>query len=156
MLIAREKGFFAKTYEISLGERIVCILQPSSWKEAAVVEIEGKSFRFKREGAVSGSFLLLDVENVVAHAQKPSAFKERFEITHFSDHYALRKPSIWKSKFDLEKNGSAIGSISPSGFFRREILIDLPEEMPLILKVFIFWLALIIWKRQQHAGAAGG
>jgi hypothetical protein len=154
MLIAREKGFFAKTYEISLDDRNVCILRPSSWKEAAIVEIEGKSYRFKREGAVSGSFLLLEVENVVAHARKPSAFKERFEITHFSDHYELRKPSIWKSGFNLEKNGSAIGSISPSGFFHREIFIDLPEEKTLIFKVFIFWLALIIWKRQQHSVAA--
>lgn len=151
MLIAREKGFFARTYEILEDDIVAAILDMSSWKEAADVEIEGKTYRFQREGAVSGSFLLLDVENVVAHAEKPSAFKDRFQITHFSTHYELRKISVWKSKFELESKGRVIGSINPVGFFRKTIEIDLPEEMPLIFRTFIFWLALIILKRQQAA-----
>lgn len=154
MLTAREKGFFAKTYEILLGDRIVAVLSASSWKEAAEVEVEGKHYRLKREGAISGSFLLLDVEKVVAHARKPKVFKETFEITHFSDHFELRKPSIWRSRFDLEQNGSAIGSIYSKGFFRREVRIDLPEAMPLILKVFVFWLALVIWNRERNVAVA--
>ena len=131
-------------------------MKASSWKEAAKIEIEGKAYRFEREGAVSGSFLLLDVQNVVAHAEKPSAFKDRFEITHFSSHYELKKTSIWKSRFELKSNGQMVGSISPKGFFRRTIEIDLPEEMPLIFRTFIFWLALIILKRQQTAVIASG
>lgn len=154
MLIARGKGLFSRTYEVLDGDSVVASLNVSSWKEKATVEAEGKSYRFEREGAVSGSFLLLDVEKVVAYAKKPSALKDRFEITYFSALYALRKPSIWKSGLELEEHGRVVGAITPVGYFQRKIEIDLPTEMPLVVKVFIFWLALIIWNRQQAAVVA--
>lgn len=156
MLTAYARGFFQKTYEIRDDGNAAANLEASSWKEKAEVELDGKTYRFKREGAFSGPFLLLDVENVIAYAEKPSAFKERFEIFHYGKTYELRKRSIWKGTFNLEENGKVIGIVRPSGFLRRKALIDLPEELPLVLQIFIFWLALIIWKREQAAVAASG
>lgn len=158
MLIAQAKGFLGSTYELLERETVVGRLKVSGWRERAELEITqdgfSSSYRFQREGSISGAFLLLEAERVIAFAEKPSAFRDIFEVTYSGEHLVLKRPSFWKQKFDLESNGRVVGSITPKGFLRRRITIDLPDEYPIIFKVFVFWLALIVWRRQQAAAAA--
>jgi hypothetical protein len=44
-----------------------------------------------------------------------------------------------------------IGSIAPKGTFTREAAADLPHNLPLPLRMFIVWLSVISWKRQQNS-----
>jgi hypothetical protein len=45
---------------------------------------------------------------------------------------------------------------SGKDFFKREWTVDMPEELPLEVSVFIVWLVVILWKRAESAAAAGG
>ncbi len=160
MLTAQAKGFLGSAYELADDEsKVAARLKTSSWRERATVEITENgytsSYRFQRQGSVSGAFLLLEGERVVAFAEKPSAFRDRFEISFSGDNFNLRKPSFWKQEFVLERDGIVIGSLVPKGILRRRILVDLPEGFPLIFRIFVFWLALIVWKRHQNAAVAG-
>jgi hypothetical protein len=56
--------------------------------------------------------------------------------------------------FDLFDGEKQIGSIYPLGIFTRRSNIDLPDDWPLAIRVFLFWLAFIIWKRQHQAAAS--
>lgn len=48
-----------------------------------------------------------------------------------------------------------IGSTQIRGLFSRRIQVDLPRELALAKRVFIVWLAVILWKRDADAAAAG-
>jgi hypothetical protein len=69
----------------------------------------------------------------------------------------LRAKSALRRAFILLEGSREIGAISPEGIFSRRAAVDLPEEMPLPVKIFITWLAVILWKRASGgAGAVGG
>ena len=158
MLIAHTVGFFAATLKIYQGKEEVARIKTSGWRERADLEINENGYRkffsLKRDGVFSGSFLLLEMERVICSAIKPSAFSNRFEISLDGRSYEFRRPSIWSQRFVLISNGVEVGSVVPRGFFRRRFEIDLPEALPLAVKAFVFWLSLVIFKREQSAAAS--
>jgi len=171
MLRAIPKGWFSNDYEIYQGETQVAFLDPSAWRERAELEIEGRRYFLEREGWV-GEFRLLDeVKHPLVTATKPSAFKSRFEVTWGERRYVLEKASFWRSGFAVREiipgetpSGDTpsreelrtVGSIEREGVFTRRAAIDLPEDWPLPVQVFVFWLVVVIWTREQAAAAAGG
>lgn len=48
-----------------------------------------------------------------------------------------------------------IGRVSPQGILSRRAEVDLPDAWPLPLKIFIVWLAVLLWKRDSDSSAAG-
>lgn len=74
---------------------------------------------------------------------------------HGANQYELKHESTWSSAFVLSRNGiGRVGSIKRKGFIKRERTVELPEELPLEVRVFIIWLVVILWKRAESA--AGG
>lgn len=68
-------------------------------KEAGELTIEDVGHRMRREGLVSGAFVLEREGSELARADKPSAFFNRFEIGHRGQSYELKKDSIWRRRF---------------------------------------------------------
>jgi hypothetical protein len=94
---------------------------------------------------------------VVALAEQPSTWKNRFVIEQGGHRYELEKESVWKSAFVIRREGGGlVGSIRREGVFKREWVAELPEELPLETKVFIVWLVILLGKRAASAAAAGG
>ena len=90
-------------------------------------------------------------------AQKPSIWRNRFVFEHAGNQYELKKESTWGSAFVLWRDGvGSAGSVRSKGFFKREWIAELPEELPLEVRVFIVWLMAILWKRAASAAAADG
>jgi hypothetical protein len=52
------------------------------------------------------------------------------------------------------EGGKQIGSVYPEHALTRKAVIDFPEEIPLVVRVFMFWLVVILWKRASDAAAA--
>ncbi len=103
-----------------------------------------------------GSSSRTGLTEVVARASKPSVFQNRFEVQLPDRRLVLRKPSAWSwnRRFALFDGEKQIGSIDPVGLFTRRTMIDLPDNWSLPIRVFLFWLAVIIWKRQSAAAAS--
>jgi hypothetical protein len=57
----------------------------------------------------------------------------------------LRATSAFTRELILLDGSSQIGSISPEGLVGRRAIVDLPDEMPLPVRIFITWLALRLW-----------
>ena len=129
----------------------IAFLDIATFKEAADLIIEGETYRFEREKMLKGAFLLKMGDEVFIKAEKPSAFRNQFELTIHGDAYLLKRVSVWKREYVLEKDGEIIGNIRPTGAFSRKSEIDLPENWPVVVQIFIFWLVLIIWNREAAA-----
>lgn len=64
-------------------------------------------------------------------------------IDHAEKQYSLRGSG--NSSTLLGSLGEKIGSLFRNRDPELGTKIDLPEELPLVVKVFIFWLALKLW-----------
>ncbi len=138
------------------GPQAVGNIDISCWREKALLTVQGVDYRVYREGLMSGDFILASGESVLARAKKPSALRRTFIIEHGGRHYTLRAKSAFQRAFELLDGDRVVGSVSPRGIFTRRAAVDLPEDMPLFVKVFIIWLAVILWKRESDAAVTAG
>ena len=133
--------------------KLVGEVDVSLFRDKARVELQEGSYTLRREGLWSGDFLLEKDDRVIAHATKTGVFSCSFDVEFPNRTLTLRKLSILNRRFGLFDGEKQIGSVYPTGIFTRRSNIDLPANWPLIDRVFVFWLAFIIWKRQNSAAA---
>ena len=138
------------------GAQPVADIDVSRWRERGLLTVQGLTYEVYREGQMSGAFILKSAGSVLARAKKPSAFRRSFIIEHAGRQYTLRATSAFRRQFLLLEGSREIGSLSPEGLFTRRARVDLPQELSLPVKVFIIWLAVILWKRQTDSGATAG
>ncbi len=155
MLHAAPAAWYSSTFRLSDGEREVGSLKLAKLRERATFSVEDVPFEFYREGMV-GDFVLDFQEAVLVRADKPSALSERFILELDDQTFVLEKDSAFKRAFVLRAGdtGDRIGHITPVRWFGRATKIDLPESLPLPVRVFCFWLVLLMWNRA--AAAASG
>jgi hypothetical protein len=155
MLEIAPRNIFSNTYELRTPAHELVALRASSWRERAEFDLQGSRYRLYRQSRLKGPFLCERDGRVIANAVKPSAFRERFEIELDGVSYMLRKLSAFSRRFYLFSGEQQIGEIAPMSAFSRRARIDMPADIPLAVQLFMFWLALLMWKRQAAAAAAG-
>lgn len=154
MLTAVPKRWFSWDFTVWDGDRSVASIDTSCWREQGILTVDGVDHRVHRERILSGDFILETAGVVVARAQKPSAFRRAFAIEHHGRRYGLRATSMFGGRMALLEGDRSVGSVSPQGIVTRRLDVDLPPDLPLAVKVFVIWLAVILWKRDSDAGAA--
>jgi len=96
---------------------------------------------------------------------KTNEWKDRFVFEHGGNRYELRTKSRmlrkelgWKRACVIIPEGvGSVGSIRAKGsWFSRECTVDLPEELPLEVKVFLVWVAVILRRREAAELATAG
>jgi hypothetical protein len=131
--------------------RPVADMTMSWWREKGALTIDGSTYRLYREAPMSGAFLLEQAGSVLARAEKPSIFRREFVVRHAGREYTLRPRSIWGRAFVLLAGPRQVGSIAPKSTFTRHADADLPPDLPLPVRMFIVWLTMISWRRQQSS-----
>lgn len=154
MLEAIPKNLFSSNFRLEQQNRLVGEVDTSIWRDKAELELEEGSYQLFREGLMSGDFVLERAGKIIARASKPSVFENRFEVDLPGHHLVMRKLSFLSRHFGLFEGDKQIGKIYPLGIFTRHSRIDLPGEWPLSSRVFVFWLAFVVWKRQNAAAAS--
>lgn len=153
MLKAVPKRWFSSVYKILENGATVAIINPSLLREAAELTLQGSTYSVYREGLMSGAFILANGGSIVARAVKPSALYRTFQVEHGGKQYTLEAETVWSKKFVLSEGGLRVGSVYPERALTRKAVVDLPEEIPLAGKVFMFWLVMILWNRSDSAAA---
>jgi hypothetical protein len=115
------------------------------------LELEDGTYQLYREQWMSGDFLLELDGKVVARAVKPSAFRNRFEIETGDRRLIMEKPSSINRRLIVLDGGREVGSIYPLGVFTRSTHVDLPDDWPVSIRAFLFWLVFNVWKRANSA-----
>ena len=151
MIEAVPTGLFRSDFELHKHRRPVAKLDVSMWREKAEVEIEGERYTFRREGTFSGPFLLERGGEQLARAVKPSAFRREFEILVRGRTFTLRKMSPWRREFGLYVHEQRVGGVTPCAWYTRRSVLRLPDDWSAAMQAFVFWLALIIWRRDESS-----
>ena len=154
MLRAVPKGWFSWDFTIFDGERAIGTIDLAWVREAGELSLDGATYRVYREGLLGGAFILEKDGQVLARADKPSALTRSFTVEYNGTRYTLEAESALRQKFVLSRAGREIGAVRPEHAFTYRAIIDLPEDMALPVKVFVTWLAVILWKRDAEASAS--
>jgi len=148
---------FSWTFSVTDGaEPVAQAVDLSWWSDKGQLKIQGVTYTARREGIMSGAFVLESAAGVVARATKPSAFRRSLIVEHAGHQYTLRATSAFRREFVLLDGSTRIGSLSPEGIFTRRAAVDLPPTLSLTVRVFITWLTAMLWKHDEAAGAAAG
>lgn len=154
MLEAIPTDIFSTNFRLQQQNELLGEVDTSILREKARVELEEGTYQLYRERPFSGDFVLEHNGKIVASATKPSVLQNRFEVELPDRRLVLRKLSMWSRRFGLFDGEKQIGSIYPVGIFTRRSNIDLPGDWPLAIRVFLFWLAFVIWRRRNQAAAS--
>lgn len=141
---------FSRTFSVMDGsEPVAHAVDLSWWSDKGALTVKGVTYTARREGVMSGAWVLESVAGAVARATKPSALRRSLIVEHAGRHYTLRAASVLGREFVLFDGATRIGSLSREGIFTRRAAVDLPSTMPIVLRVFVIWLTVRLWKHER-------
>ena len=156
LLRAHPTRFFSWNYQVwdesDLASRLE--LELGAFREGGRVLVDGEEFIVRKEGVLGSHFILETDTGVLAEAVKPSAIRREFRIRMADRTFTLKAAGALSRKYVLIDGSRELGTISPSGFFGRTATVDLPEDMPMPLRLFLLFLVLLSWKRAAAAAAS--
>lgn len=153
MLTATPTSFFKWNYAVTEHDKHVADLTVNWVGESGTMRIGGKSFDLNRQATLLGAFVAEYAGEIIAEAEKPSVFRRRFLMQCMDGEFEVKALSPFTRRFGVYKYGDRIGQIGPRHMFTRKSTIDLPKDMPLEIQLFAFWLAVLMWRRQQNTAA---
>jgi hypothetical protein len=124
----------------------------SSWRRKGSIECGGFEYLVSRQGP-GGAFLLEKSGVLTARAEKPRPLFRSFDIEFEGRTFTLKARFTLRRDFVLTENGAEIGTLAPEGAFVRRAAVDLPEALPPVLRLFVVWLTLFLWKREAEASS---
>jgi hypothetical protein len=147
MLRAVPTSFFTWDFSI-LGDDVEVAVLTTGWMgERGSLRVERAEYELYRQGWLSGAFVLEGEGIVVARADKLSPFTRTFDVAHDDRRLSLVAQSPLTRAFDVYDARRAIGSIYPDHCLTSQATIDLPDDMTLPVKGFLFWLVVLMWRR---------
>jgi hypothetical protein len=108
--------------------------------------LKGEAYTVRRAGVLAPVYELLhDNQPLVSARQAP--FVNRYTVTRGGRVWTLKAEELLAKRFGLFDGDVRVGGITPSSRFNytSDITIDLPDEMPLEVQVFLVWLLLWKW-----------
>ena len=85
---------------------------------------------------------------------EPSLLRRRFVFRFSRRTLTLQARSSWGRTIDVLEGERVIGTVSPNGAWTRRGRAALPETLPAAVQVFLVWLSLLLWKRDEDSAAA--
>lgn len=152
-LVARPRRWYSSEYRILDGEVEIASLRLKLLRDTGIFQVEGKEYQIDVEGFLRGRFELKEGPMILAKAEKT---RRKFEIRTGGQRMTLEANGLLGRSWDLHVMTGPIGSIRSLGWLKNAAEANLPEELPLPLRVFLFYLVLITWRRQAAGAAAAG
>jgi hypothetical protein len=152
---AKPKNLFSFDFEVSEKGRLLCLLDHSYWRECASFSLAGRTHTLGRERGW-GAFWVREGGargEVLCRATKVSVFRRRFSLRIDREEFVLEPRSLFGYGYVLRSRGQVVGSIQRVRFLSREMAVDLPEELPVAIRVFLLWLVLLMKRRARRSSS---
>lgn len=153
MLRAAPVSWFSWNFHVFEHDKQLAHIDMAWIREAGTLVLEGASYKVNREGFFGGAFILEKDGHVLARATKPSVWRRMFEIEFGTKRYVLKTKSSFGRSFVLLDGEMTIGAMRPEHAFTRRSAVDFPDDLPLPARIFMIWLAILLWKREAEASA---
>jgi hypothetical protein len=154
MLTANPRSWLSWDFTLAKDGNSLADIDLSSWREKGNLVVGNTAYRVYREGICSGAFVLESNGAVVARAYKPSAWTRRLVIEVGGVQFELKPQSAFTRSFRLLKGEKTIGTLSAASMWNRQMHVELPEDIPLLTRAFVVWLAVLLWRRDAAAAGA--
>lgn len=156
MMNAIPQNWFSWNYQVLEQGSPVADLDLAWVREAGIFKLQGRAYKIYREKFLSRTFVLEEDGAILARASRPNIFLRSFTVDYQGIQLIVKARSFFGRTFVLERGSQVFGSIYPEHWFTRKALVELPDTLPLAVRIFMVWLVLIFWRRQwrQEAGIA--
>lgn len=147
---ARRKAWYSSDYVLTEGTREIADVRQFVIRRTAVAAIDGQEYHMGSEGLVRGLFFISGTGDRIATAARPNILRHRYALSHDGHDYELRMTSLFRGSFGLFEKEKEIGTIAREGLFSGTTIIKLPDDLPLSIVVFLFWLVLLSRHRRSR------
>jgi hypothetical protein len=151
MLRSTRRGFFRHSYDISEDGQPTAALTGIR-REGHIFDVDGHSYRVTRDG--SKAFTLSGPNGDEARAERVRG--RTWTISSLVVPLELVRTSVWKDTWELRRFGEPVGTLAKDGAFKRTSTADLPNELPLPLRLFVLCVVETLWERARQSEGAGG
>jgi hypothetical protein len=151
MLQSTRRGFFRHSYEISEDGRPTVTLTGTR-REGCSFELDDEPYRVTRDGRKA--FVLTGPWGEAARAERVGS--RTWTVSSLHVPLELVRTSIWKETWEVRRFGEPVGTLSKDGAFKNTSTADLPDDLPLFLRLFVVCVVEALWERSRQAAAAGG
>lgn len=159
MLTATSVSLFSWDYDIRRGEEPVTRLEVASTRDSGGFNLAGEPFVVSRDGFAGwfGSFQLTLGETPIATVERPSLFRRRYLIrTHSAaaaEPLAIAAAGWFTRAYRVSSGSNQLGTIRLAGWTYQTIHAEIDTQVPLPLQLFILWLVIINWRRDQQSSS---
>lgn len=154
MLKATAQGWLGTRWLISAPDgQPATTLDLASIRAGATWSLAGRQYRLFRERGGQRALVLEADGQRLATATRTSLWRRTFAVRAAGDEWTLALASVWKGRWELSTPAGALGSIQPAGVWRRSALIDLPDALPIELRIFLAAIVLLFVRDDDTVGS---
>ena len=99
-------------------------------------------------------FTLFDEDAAILQVKQPRVLRHKLEFQYDGGDFEIRDKAWYSSTVLVESRGSRVGNVRRRGVFSTGATVDLPDSLPLAVRVFIGWIAMVRWDAAAAAVAA--
>lgn len=151
MLELKPKSIFSNSFQFPARNGSTIEIAVSQWRDRANFKLDGVNYSLYREGEFRGDFILRRGTVEYARAKKRGLLRDTFDMDLAGKPFTLKKKSIVGRHFFILDGERQVGAIFRKGMWSRRTYVDLPRDWPLAIQLYVFWLALVIWIREEAA-----
>lgn len=155
ILEAEPTGWLSRNAVIRSNGKELTELKITPWKSWGSFTLDGEEFTIEPSGFWLINAHLRKGSTIIARAEKPSMWRRAFKITSADASMTLESLSWRGREYALLIGQQEVGRVSREGMTGRKIRLEFPDEVPVVLQVFLTYLVLCQAKRESDAAAAG-
>lgn len=156
MLYLRRERWFSNDYVVEEDGTIVANLSRSAWRNRGEITVAGRRLQVKRRGAFRDTFALYDGNEALLEIVQPAALRSKLVFAYEGRSFDVGNRAWYSSTQIVEAGGQIVGCVRSRGLFSGGAVADLPDDLPLAVRVFIAWIALVRWDDEVATAVALG
>jgi hypothetical protein len=116
--------------------------------------LDGQEYMAKATSVLGVSFSLYRADEVIIVEKTTSLLANAQQIEHDGRTWLMKPARYFGKTFDVQSGGTYLGAIVPASYFfpLSDITIDLPDNVPTLVQVFMVWLAVRSWTTDTGGG----
>jgi hypothetical protein len=117
--------------------------------------VDGQEYMTKATSLLGVSFSLYRGDEVIVVEKTTSLLANAQEIEHDGRTWLMKPARYFGKTFNVTSvGGTTLGVIAPARYFfpLSDITIDLPDDVPILVQVFMLWLAVRSWTADTGGG----
>jgi len=117
--------------------------------------LDGQEYVAKATSVLGVSFSLYRADEVIVVEKTTSLLANAQQIEHDGRTWLMKPARYFGKTFNVQSDGGTyVGAIVPASYFfpLSDITIDLPDNVPTLVQVFMVWLVVRSWTTDTGGG----